>query len=144
MKKMLAAIALSGVVAFTAVGCGSDDKKTETAASLTTKASAICARVSTEQNAAAQSQSWDKITPASDKAMKDLRALTPPDDLKDEYNAYLDAQQKVVDATEPLVAALKANDTAKAEQIQTANAALDKATDAAAKAVGIPKCGSSS
>lgn len=142
MKKILAAIALSGAVAFTAAGCGSDDKKTETAASLTTKASAICDQVSSTQNAAAQAQSWDKIIPAGDKAMKDLRALTPPDDLKDEYNAYIDAQQKLVDATKPLVDALKANDTAKAQELQTASKPLNDAADAAAKAAGIPKCGS--
>jgi iron uptake system EfeUOB component EfeO/EfeM len=144
MKKTIASIALLCAVGLTAAGCGSDDDKTLSAADLKSKAEAICTSVSTDQQKLASASKWDEITPRGQKAMDELRALTPPDDLKDKYTAYLDAQQKLVDESEPLAQAMKANDAAKAQELQTSLAKLNATADAAAVAAGIPACGSGS
>lgn len=140
-RRRIALFAIAVPVALVAAGCGGDSNRTESYSALISKANAICTTVGTQVKAAQAAKDWDKISTASDDAMKKLKALTPPDKLKAAYADYLTKQQATVDATKPVVAALNANDQAAAQNAAEAGNALGKVSDAAALKVGLAVCG---
>lgn len=82
---------------------------------------------------------------ASEKAIADLKALAPPDEIAAEYTAYVDAQAAVVDAGAPLVDTVQSATTpdevvAALSADDPERTALEATADEAAIAAGLPEC----
>ena len=131
-RRRFALFAVAVPVALVAAGCGGDSNRTESYSALISKANAICTTVSAQVKAAQASKDWNKISTASDDAMKKLKAA---------YDDYLTKQQATVHAVKPVVAALNANDQAAAQKAAIAGNSLGKVSDAAALKVGLAVCG---
>jgi hypothetical protein len=144
--RTLAAVALACAAGAFVGGCGGSDGKSDdgklSAHDLRAQAAAICIAVGNDQNALAKAGKWDEITPRGQQGLADLRALAAPDELKAKFDAFVAAQAKVVTATAPLTDAFAAKDQKQAQRIIEKIAPVDDAADKAAKAAGIPSCGS--
>jgi len=141
MKIRTTAIAaLLSVAAVTAAGCGGSSSDQLSQSDLVAKANAICKQVVADIGAATDAQDWDKVRTVGEDGVSKLKDLTPPDDLKDKYDAYLAAQTASLAATEPIIAALKAGDQAKAKSLATAAGTANAKADAAATAAGLTEC----
>ena len=123
-------------------------------AEYTTKASAICARV-TKEIASAEPKNFEsasetvqgaaiqKVTDYSNKAISDLKDLQPPDELADNVKSALEVQQKGTDKIEALAKDLSAGKKVPASRYDEISKVGDQSNAAWDKA-GIKKCGSGS
>lgn len=143
MRKTIISLLLLVLVALVAAGCGGGGGSSSdqlSASDLKTQANAICADLNKKTSAAASSQDFDTALKATNDALDKLKALKPPDELKDSYQAFLDGASSETPTLTKLVAAVKAKDIATAQklsgQVDKANAKVD----AAARAAGLGTC----
>jgi hypothetical protein len=138
MRTALIVLVIAAVL--TATGCG-DDAKPLSSAELTVKANNICAKVDLALRLAVTPAKMDAFGEASDQGIKDLKKLVPPKERKAAYDAYVKAQEAVVQADKPYLAALKKGDEATENKLAPAVMKTDAASDAAAAKAGLIKCG---
>ncbi len=142
MRKTIISVLLLVLVALVAAGCGGGGSSSDqlSASDLKSQANAICADLNKKTQAAAKSQDFDTALNATNDALDKLKALKPPDELKDSYQAFLDGASSETPTLTKLVKAIKAKDIATAQklsgQVDTANAKVD----AAARAAGLGTC----
>lgn len=141
----LAIIASLGLVA-----CGGDDKKSGDKLSKTeigTKATAICkaatekgSKIATPSNLGdpkAAADYFDKLVDLTQKQTDDLNALTPADDIKDDWDAYIVQQQRATDLLKKTRDAAKNKDASGLTDFQTEAPQIQKDTEAAGAKVGV-------
>jgi hypothetical protein len=146
---MVAVALLLGVAA-----CSSSGGAKLSKADYTTKASAICARV-TKQIASAEPKNFDTASPKvqgaaiqkvadySNTAISDLKGLKAPDELADNVKNALAVQQEGTDKIDALAKDLSAGKKVPASRYDEISKVGDKSNVAWDKA-GIKKCGSES
>jgi len=136
---MRRAFALLPLAAAVIAGCGSSNR-TESYGGLISKANAICADVNAQTKSAVSSKDFDKALRVGEAGIKKLKALKPPDKLKDSYQTFLGALDSSDPLAKELVAAIDANDQAKAQSLQARSDAANKQVDQAALDVGLTEC----
>jgi hypothetical protein len=139
-----------GVAAFAAAGCGSGDALSR--ADLRAKANDICAKYSKEGDALKapddigdpkQAQAFfDKAHDIAKRQQDDLEALTPADEVKDDYQALTKATGKATTLLGDLAQAAQDSDADKGARLLRRLQPDSKAVDEAAKAVGATRCAS--
>jgi SRSO17 transposase len=155
-KATLAPLALAACIGLAA--CGGDDKKNNgdnggklSRSELATKATAICKtaladaqKVQTPTNladAAAAEKYFTAIAAGTQKQTNALTALTPDDEAKADWDAYIAAQNKATHLLNATRNAARDKDPAGLTAFQTDAPAISQAVDAAGKKVGIKNCG---
>ena len=145
--------ALAGVpVAATlllATGCGGEEQLTR--AEYVKQADAICKDYSARQDKLGEPKTvkdierlGDQTKPLVEEQLGKLRALNAPDDVADDANAAYDLLEQQLPKIDQLVAAAKANDVKRIQQIATEAGKLDDRANAKAKEIGLEVCGESS
>ena len=131
-------------------GCGSSGGGQLSKADFIKKADAICTKYDAKGKALPTPQSLKDIETYVPKAkaiaqdeIKELRGLVSkaPDSVKDDYSKALDLIDQQLAKLDDLLAAAKANDTAKLQKILSDDSA-NKQADALAKKIGLTQCGS--
>src|SRR4029077_1973898 len=117
MRKTIMSLLLLVLVVLVAAGCGGGGSSSDqlSASDLKSKANAICADLNKKTQAAAKSQDFDTALNATNDALDKLKALKPPDELKDSYQAFLDGASSETPTLTKLVKAIKAKDIATAQ-----------------------------
>jgi len=139
MRSFSTSFTLLIVGAALVAGCGSSNR-TESYSGLISKADAVCTGVNAKIAAAQQANKYDAVLKAGHDGIAKLKALKPPDKLKDAYATFLaklDANEAIV---KKLVAALDANDKATAQALSPQADAANKEVNAAASDVGLTVC----
>lgn len=144
IMKLVAPLALAGLLV---AGCGGMSKE-----ELVSKANAICQKAESDfdkikqpsslSDPAAASKYFDQLVPIAEKQLNDLRELTPPDEIKANYNAFVAANDKFVKQLKDLVAAAKAKDAQKGVKLASDLQATAKEATEKARAAGLTKCAS--
>ncbi len=131
-----------------AAGCGGGGDKPLTKAEYAKQADAICTdtkakqrKLGTPNSAADIAKLADKTKPIIKDEIKRLRALAPPDSLKDTSTSAYDLLDRQIPLIDQLGAAAKANDTKKLQAIVTDATKLSGQATAKAKALGLKVCG---
>ena len=125
-------------------GCGGGLSKSE----LVAKGDAICDRVNKQiakvpdpQTSKDLARLADRTVQISDPAIKDMEALDPPSDLKDDFGKFVASLKRQRDLTKKIGAAATAGDTAKIQKIgvdaRKAETEYHRLTDK----IGFKQCG---
>lgn len=128
-------------------GCGSsgdDSNRAESYSGLISKANAICTDINAKSEEASKTQDYDAAIKATADGLKKLKALTPPDKLKDAYGAFIAAAEEGQPVAEKLVAAIKAKDDAAAQSLNAEVEANTTKVNELANAAGLNVCGQES
>jgi hypothetical protein len=142
---VLAAIASIAV----AGGCGSG-KEQVTAAELAQKGDAICREEQSKfdqvqgqppANAPIAADQTKELIDVSEAASSDLEDLEPPEPMRDDYGAYLDARDRAIDEMKKGQDAAENQDSAGYSAAQTAVAQGGAQRHRLAAAVGLRVCG---
>jgi hypothetical protein len=145
MRKTIVSIALPAVVGVLVVaGCGggggSSSGKQLSESDLKSQANAICADLNKKTKNVSQPKDFDAALTATNDAIDKLKALNPPDSLKDKYQAFLDAIDKGTPVLTKLVKAVDDKNLAEAQKLVPQADAVSKDADTAATAAGLDVC----
>ena len=141
-------LALAGAAAGLAACGGGGDKLSKSA--LVKEANQICAEAQKAANAVmppasftdskAAAAYFDKIVPITDKETSDLADLKPADDVKADWNAFVDSQKAANDLLNTVRDKTGSGDESGLRDLQRIPAAAQKVAAAASK-VGATGCG---
>jgi hypothetical protein len=154
----VAAVAAIGALA---AGCGDDDETTDatgasgasgfsgtalTEEEFVDQGNAICADVNSQIEALqAPSNDLQSVAAYADEglaivepALDQFRALVPPEDIQDDWDAYLDSAEEQIDLTKQLQVAAEAGDTQEAQSILQDLNELDN--NGQARELGLTEC----
>lgn len=140
-------LAIAGAAAGLVACGGGGDKLSK--AELADKANAICAKAQKEASAVkaptdfsdpkVAADYFDKIAPITDKETSDLADLTPADDVKTDWNAFVDSQKAANALLKKIKDKAGSGDASGIQDLQKIPAAGQKVATAAAK-VGADDC----
>jgi hypothetical protein len=127
-----------------AAGCGGGLSKSQ----LVSKGDAICTRVNKQVAKQPDPKSGkdlarvaNAVVKISDPAIKDMEALDPPGNLKDEFGKFVDSLKRQRDLTKQLADAAGAGDTAKVQKIGTQARTAQTSYRRYATKIGFKVCG---
>jgi hypothetical protein len=144
----IALLALLGVAALSAAGCGGGDGGARLSQSeFQSQANAICAKYQKQLDALQEPQSLDEIPDLVDQALavidqeiEEIEALNPPAELQDDFDRMIQQADETKKAAGDLSEAAKANDQAAVQKaLDEGNAASDEA-DRIAGDLGLDSC----
>jgi hypothetical protein len=145
----LRGVLLAGATVIAVAGCGgsSSSSSTDASASFSTQAEAICTQVNSQvatlpaitSTANLLTTGQQEVT-LSKAALGKLTALTPPAAKKAGFDAYVSGITQETGILQQALAAIKAGDKAKTQQLATQSKALDSADQTKAKALGLTAC----
>jgi hypothetical protein len=152
-------VPLAACAALAAAGCGGSDSNSGSGggdrlsdAEYKTQATKICTDSEKATDALDQPTKAEEVKPflqkgidITQKAVDDFKDLNPPQDLEDEHNAVVTAEQGALDKLQEVTDSLK-GDASDAAKVQKATPELDKISkdvDKKLVAAGLPKCASS-
>lgn len=134
--------------------CGSSSDSTLSKSDLVAKADKICANYNAKAKKLAQpnditnaAQAATYFQSAHDLAQQqadEFAALKPADDVKDQWNAYVQANKQGTDYLQQLADAAKAKDATKGQQLLGGYQGLADSINSKADALGAKACGSNS
>jgi hypothetical protein len=140
MRKMIISLCLLTLVAVVA-GCGGGGSGDQlSAGDLKKQANAICTDLNKKTQAAAKTQDFDTALKATNDALDKLKALNPPDELKDKYQAFVDGASNEVPTLTKLVKAVNDKDIPTAQKLSSQVDAANGKVNAAATAAGLDAC----
>ena len=141
MRAHAAAVAL---IVLPLAACGGGLSKQE----LVAKGDAICKRVNTQiakepapTDAAGLKRLADKTVALSDPAIKEMEALEPPDELKQDFAKFVASLKRQRDLTKQIGEAAAKGDTAKIQQIGTAAQKAQSDYRKVSDKIGFKQCG---
>jgi hypothetical protein len=143
-----AAIALAGVLVALAAGCGEDADQVS-AEELVSRGDALCregkARFDQVQatppaNAFEAEQQTDELVQIASDELNELRMMRPPDELREPYDAYLEARGRALELLEQGRDAAEGQDSAGYAKAQAEAAVAQAERLRLAKAVGFKEC----
>jgi hypothetical protein len=146
MRKTILCIALP-VLVLAVAGCGGSSSSSSSsgqlsASDLKKQANAICEDLTSKTKNVDKTNDFDGALNATSDAITKLKALQPPDELKDKYQAFLDAIDAETPALTKLVKAIDKKDVATVNSLFPQVNAANKKADAAAAAAGLQACAS--
>lgn len=143
-RGMIVPLVVTASLGFAA--CGSDDKKLSKS-ELGKKATTICkaatkegSKIKTPTNlgdAGAAATYFTELVKLTEKQTSDLEKLKPADDVKDDWNAFIDKQKAANDLLRETRDAAKAKDPSGLEKFQKEAPAIGAEVDAAGNKVGV-------
>lgn len=149
MRAFSLCVAAAAVLAVAAAGCGDDSSEQLSADELVTRADEICAggideftaiQADSPSNAKeAEAQTSELVEVATDE-LSDLRELRPPEELRDPYEAYLEARGRALEQLERGRDAAADRDTEAYVAAQTKVTADQPQRIKLAKKVGLKTC----
>ena len=125
-------------------GCGGGLSKNE----LVAEGDKICARVNKQiakepdpKSAADLERLAKRTVEISDPAIKDMEALEPPDDLKKDFDAFVDSLKEQRDLTKQIGEAAGAGDNDKIQQVGTRAQKAQASYQKLSAKIGFKQCG---
>jgi len=148
LRTCIVSLALAGSLAL--VACGSSgDGDGLSRSELAKKANAICLEAATDGKAVRPPKSladpksasgyFEQVAPISHKQTRDLAALEPDKGTKEDWDAFVKAQEKVDGVVQTITKKAKARDTSGLKDLQRLGTVGLEADKAATK-VGAKKC----
>ena len=135
-------------VAVAVAGCGGGDGERLSKAEFISQADAVCTKYEARLDALGQPTNVAELRSFADKALpiakdgrKELGQLTPPADLQDTYDAWLDQGDEAIDIVERLREAAADGDEAEIQQIARDAQRADAEANRLAEQIGFEQCG---
>lgn len=147
-KRRLVIMGLFAIVTVLVLSsCGGGGNKRLTKAEFAAKANALCASFNKADKAAGSPTSlaeavayFEKLTPLYEKRVSDLDALKPPADEQATVDKIVALEKDEAAVAKQLLAALKANDQAKANELVASGNANSKKAKVLYKELGLTEC----
>jgi hypothetical protein len=146
--KAIAAIGLALLALASACG-GGDDGDRLSEEEFRTQANAICEEYNEKLGAIGAPESPEDIPefvdegiPVIEEGIAELRALTPPAELEDDYNAMLDETEKAIPAARDLSEAAAEGDSEAVQDAIAEGQRADEESDRLAGELGLDACAS--
>lgn len=147
-KRRLVIMGLFAIVTVLVLSsCGGGGNKRLTKAEFAAKANALCASFNKADKAAGSPTSlaeavayFEKLTPLYEKRVTDLDALKPPADEQATVDKIVALEKDEAAVAKQLLAALKANDQAKANELVASGNANSKKAKVLYKELGLTEC----
>jgi len=141
---LLGALLAATIVA----GCGGgDDDKRLSKAEFAKQGNEICTRYQKQSDEIADPASLadvpafvSKAIPLFEKQIEEMTALRPPEELQEDFDAFLATGEEAKQALLDIEEAAKANDEAQVTKISEAAAGREKSSDALATRIGLTDC----
>jgi hypothetical protein len=150
VKKLLLPLVLVALAAIVAAGCGGGSSKNKAYANSVSGYAAalnsICAPLNAKIKAigatglAGVAAHGDEIKSVIQTAVDKIDKLQAPDQVKTEADDFVAKNKEALGKFDDLIAAAKAGDSAKAQQIAQEIQALDNATNQDASKIGAARC----
>jgi hypothetical protein len=150
VKKVLVPFVLVALVAVVAAGCGGGSSKNKAYANSVSGYAAaldsICAPLNAKIKAigatglAGIAAHGDEIKSTIQTGVDKIDKLQPPDQVKSAVDDFVAKNKEAIGKFDGLIAAAKAGDSAKAQQIAQEIVALDNATNQDARTIGAAQC----
>jgi hypothetical protein len=129
-------------------GCGGGGGDRLSKAEFVSRADGICQQyeakldaLGTPQNQKELAAFADKAVPIAKQGRDDLGDLNPPEDLEDEYDAWLEQGDKAIDIVERLRTAAGDGDQAEIQKIAQEAEQTDREANRLAGQIGFKRCG---
>jgi hypothetical protein len=130
-------------------GCGGEDGGDRLSkAELVSRADSICKTYEARLDALGTPENQEQLADFADKALPiarqgrdDLADLEPPEELEDEYDAWLEQGDRAIDIVERLRDAAKDGDSAEVQKIAGEAEATDREANRLARQLGFRQCG---
>lgn len=138
------------VLAVALTGCGGNgDGERLSADEFRQRANAICAEYDEKLSALGDPQSpadipqyVEEAVPLIEQGLAELRAVNPPEELQDDYDAMLDETAKAIPAARRLSEAAADQDAAAVQEAIEEGQRADEASDRIAARLGLDECSS--
>jgi hypothetical protein len=141
---------LLAVAALAACGGGDGGGDRLSQAEFVSRADTICQEYEAKLDALGQPQNEEQLAEFADKAVpiaedgrEDLGELTPPEDLEDTYDAWLQQGDKAIDVVKRLRDAAEDGDRAEIQRIAQEAEQADRESNRLAAELGFKQCGAS-
>jgi len=143
----LPGIAVLATVSLIAAGCGDDEGDALSKEEFTKQGNAICKKYEADAEKLGSPKSIDEVPEYADKAIAlfdkqlgDLRDLTPPEDLQEDFDALLATGDDAKKTIEDLKKAAEDKDEQKLQQISQDAEKRDQKSDELASKLGLTEC----
>ena len=148
MRRRLIVVALAVAAAAAAAGCGEDDEQVS-AEELISRGDRICAegrksfgeiQARSPTSAAAAAAQTGKLVRLATGQLNELRSISPPDELRESYDSYLEARARALALLERGRDAAERKDADAYSKVQARAAAELRKRLKLARAVGFKTC----
>ena len=143
-------LSLLAAVSLAAAGCGDDEGDALSKEEFTSQANAICKKYEAESKTLGEPESIEEIPEFADKALAlfdeqlgEMRELEPPEELKEDYDAFLKTGDESKKFVEDLKSAAESGDEQQIQQIGEQADEREKSSDALATKIGLTECAKS-
>ncbi len=139
-------IALGVTAAILVAGCGGDDRLTRE--EFVSEADAVCEEFDQRLEDVPGAESADDVErfvdearPVIEDGLDELRALQPPEELEEQWNAIMDNNDDALELLDDLSQAAASADEARIQELSEEASRKDAETDRMAQAIGLENCG---